>query len=347
MWRWPREPRRSPEHRPPPPGADDWFGDGSAFTSAEVLAAALSEMAATRAGNGEGQPSAASGGAPAGWAPPLGRGGGPRHAQESEETGRDGPARVRSMLDRGGAQPVYQPIVDLRAGRVTGMDALTRFSSGTPAEWFASAAAAGLSAEVETSAAAAALSGLGRLPGHVYLSLRFSASTLLHPATGALLARAPLGRVAIEIGPDPEGGGYDALASTLSPLRGGGLRVTLGTAAAGAMSLEQLLTLAPDGIKIDVSLMRDLGAARTDGALPHTLIAVARSVGATLVGHAIETAADLRAARQLGVDYGQGHLLARPAGPLIDEERIQRLLAPEGTGPGPAARPRRRRCARS
>ena len=345
MWRWPREPRRSSEHRPPPPGADDWFGDGSAFTSAEVLAAALSEMAAGRAANRDGHPSAGAGGAPAPWSPPVERGGGPRQAEE--ETGRDGLARVRSMLDRGGAQPVYQPIVDLRAGRVTGMDALTRFSSGTPGQWFASAAAAGLSAELETSAAAAALGGLGRLPGHVYLSLRFSASTLLHPGTGALLAQAPLGRVAIEIGPDPVEGGYDTLASALSPLRGGGLRVTLGTAAAGAMSLEQLLTLAPDGIKIDVSLMRGMGAAGPDGALSHTLIAVARSLGATLVGHAIETAADLRAARELGVDYGQGHLLARPAGPLIDEERIQRLLAPEGTGPGPPARPRRRRCARS
>ena len=53
-------------------------------------------------------------------------------------------ARIRAVIEHGGIRPVYQPIADLVRGRVTGVEALSRFESGMPLQWFEEAADVGL-----------------------------------------------------------------------------------------------------------------------------------------------------------------------------------------------------------
>jgi EAL domain-containing protein (putative c-di-GMP-specific phosphodiesterase class I) len=101
----------------------------------------------------------------------------------------------------------------------------------------------------------------------------------------------------------------------LAGLRAMGVRVAIDDAGAGFASLRHTLLLSPDIVKVDISLTRDIDADRGRRALASALISFAEEMGMTIVAEGIETEAELKALRELGVRYGQGYYLAEP-GPL-------------------------------
>jgi EAL domain-containing protein (putative c-di-GMP-specific phosphodiesterase class I) len=79
--------------------------------------------------------------------------------------------------------------------------------------------------------------------------------------------------------------------------------------------LRHTLRIAPDIVKLDMSLTRDIDGDRAKRALAAALVSFASEMGFALVAEGIETAAELATVRELGVGYGQGFFLAEP-GPL-------------------------------
>ena len=235
-------------------------------------------------------------------------------------------ARIQAVIELGGIHPVYQPIVDLSRGRVTGVEALARFATGMPLQWFEEAADVGLREELEASAVAVALAGLPALPVDAYLSLNLSPSTLLRRDVAHLLGAVPLERIVIEMTEHAPVGDYEALNRALQPLRKGGVRVAVDDAGAGFASLRHILLLVPDIIKLDISLTRGIDADRPRRALSCALVAFARETSTTIVAEGIETDAELRTLKEIGVTQGQGFLIARPMAPPIDERRILEIL---------------------
>jgi EAL domain-containing protein (putative c-di-GMP-specific phosphodiesterase class I)/ActR/RegA family two-component response regulator len=235
-------------------------------------------------------------------------------------------ARIRSVTERGDVHPVYQPIVDLAQGRVSGVEALSRFDSGTPQQWFDDADAVGLRAELETAAIRAALCGLPSLPPGAYLSLNISPATLQSRDIARLLDTVPLDRVVMEMTEHAAVSDYDALKRALRPLRQAGVRIAVDDAGAGFASLRHILLLAPEIIKLDISLTRGIDSDRPRRALSFALVAFARETQSTIVAEGVETGAELRVLRDLGVTHGQGFLLARPSALPVDERAIQRAL---------------------
>lgn len=235
-------------------------------------------------------------------------------------------ARVRAVIQQAGVRPVYQPIVDLAYGRVSGVEALSRFDAGTPQQWFDDAESVGLRADLETAAISAALSRLASLPASAYLSLNISPSTLQSRDIARLLDRVPLDRVVMEMTEHAPVSDYDALKRTLRPLRQAGVRIAVDDAGAGFASLRHIILLAPEIIKLDISLTRGIDHDRPRRALSFALVAFARETRSTIVAEGVETAAELQVLRDIGVTHGQGFLLARPTAPPIDETAILRSL---------------------
>jgi EAL domain-containing protein (putative c-di-GMP-specific phosphodiesterase class I) len=66
-------------------------------------------------------------------------------------------------------------------------------------------------------------------------------------------------------------------------------------------------------VKMDISLTRGIDRDPGLRALATALISFAGETSMTIVAEGIETAGELRALRELGVRYGQGFYLARPA----------------------------------
>lgn len=224
--------------------------------------------------------------------------------------------RIRESILGQGLAMVFQPIFDLRDRRVVGVEALARFRpppDQTPDRWFREAAGVGLGVELELTAIRHALAELDRLPGDVYLSLNLSHRTAMSTKLLPLLTGAPTDRLVIEITEHEAVDDYEALTAALRRLRAEGTRVAIDDAGAGFASLRHALRLDPHFLKLDISLTAGIDADRRRRALASALIHFAEEMDCTIVAEGIETAAELHTLTDLGVRYGQGFFLARPA----------------------------------
>lgn len=227
-------------------------------------------------------------------------------------------ARIDQVLAARELRMVYQPIVDLRTGVWSGAEALARFPGDPPQgpdRWFADAAAVDRQVDLELLAVRSAIDALGRLPEGAYLSLNVSPATAGDTALHAVLLDAEPSRIVLEITEHAPIDDYDGFRRAVEPLRAAGVRIAVDDAGAGFASLRHILLLAPDLIKLDISLTRGIDADRSRRALARALISFSIEIGATIVAEGIEEEAEREALRELGVDLGQGFLLGRP-GPL-------------------------------
>jgi EAL domain-containing protein (putative c-di-GMP-specific phosphodiesterase class I) len=224
--------------------------------------------------------------------------------------------RIHAVLDDPSLlRIVYQPIVDLVNNRLAGVEALARFGlepDRPPNAWFADAAAAGLTLELELAAIRAALRDLDRVPHATYLSLNMSPVTAVSPQFAELVEDHHPERVTLEITEHAPIEDYDELKEALHDLRTQGVRLAIDDAGAGFASLRHILQLDPDVIKLDMSLTHHIDRDRPKRALAAGLISFASEIGAAIVAEGIETQSELEALRGLGVAYGQGFFLARP-----------------------------------
>ena len=106
---------------------------------------------------------------------------------------------------------------------------------------------------------------------------------------------------------------YSVLTPVLAALRALGIRIAVDDASAGFASLRHALQLEPDSIKLDVSLTKGIDHDRKRRTLAAGMISFAAELGAEIVAEGIEEDAELATLRELGVTYGQGYLIGRPA----------------------------------
>jgi EAL domain-containing protein (putative c-di-GMP-specific phosphodiesterase class I) len=247
-----------------------------------------------------------------------------RTEQVDEARRRRWAERIRSILDGDdGLSVVFQPVVSLRSGVVVGLEALSRFRSQPvhgPDVWFAQAAALGIGVELELNAVTKAVARFPEIPGSLWLGINVSPETVLSSRLDALLDRVPVDRVVLEITEHAHIADYVELREALAALRSRGVRLAIDDAGAGYASLRHILQLAPDCIKLDISLTRDIHAARSQRAMAAALVAFAGETGASIIAEGIETAEELDTLRDLGVEFGQGYYLGRPA-PLSEDIR--------------------------
>ncbi len=225
--------------------------------------------------------------------------------------------------------PVFQPLVDLNSGRTIGYEALSRFNSEIkrgPDAWFNQAQACGRGLQLETAAIRAALSAPHRPPG-TYLSLNFSPSAI---ASTKILQVLPqdLSSVVIEITEHELAAEDGALEEGIERLRARGARIAVDDAGSGYAGLKQLMRVQPDVIKLDRALIEGINNDGAKTALVEFFVMFARRVGAGILTEGIETVDELRTLVNLGVNYGQGYLLGRPAEPWQPvSNEIARALA--------------------
>ncbi len=222
--------------------------------------------------------------------------------------------RVQTALVKG-VNVVFQPVYDLEAGDVFAYEALARFPVEPyrpPSDWFADAAEVGLGVELELAAIESALTQLDDLAPEVRLALNVSPLTALSPYFFNVLApRAH--RVIIEVTEHERVEDYDALNDALAPLRALGAWIAIDDVGAGFASLSHILRLAPDIVKLDLSLTRGIAADPARDALASSLVDFASGIDATIGAEGIETQSELDRLRVLKVRYGQGFHLGAPA----------------------------------
>jgi EAL domain-containing protein (putative c-di-GMP-specific phosphodiesterase class I) len=222
--------------------------------------------------------------------------------------------RIRGLCADGELETVFQPVFDLEGGECVAFEALTRFPAEPPrptAAWFARATQVGMGVELELAAVQAALSHLDELPSGVLLSINISPAVAITPEFAALVEPVAA-RLIIELTEHEPVEDYAPLEAALLRLRGSGARVAVDDVGAGFASLRHILRLAPDIVKLDLSLTREIETDPGRRALTRALVGFADGIGATITAEGIETEAELALLRRLGVDQGQGYYLGHP-----------------------------------
>lgn len=224
--------------------------------------------------------------------------------------------RVDEVLDGGRLTMVFQPVVELATGRVTAYEALARFTAEperTPDAWFAEAHGVGRGVALELAAVELALRRLGDLPPGCGLAINVGPETIAAGALAPVLEMVDASRVVVELTEHAAVGDYRRLLGALGDLRQAGVRLAVDDTGAGISSLAHILKLAPEIIKLDRALTTGIDEDPARRALAVSLMAFAGETGALIVAEGIETPAELHVLRAIGVRYGQGFHLGRPA----------------------------------
>jgi EAL domain-containing protein (putative c-di-GMP-specific phosphodiesterase class I)/putative methionine-R-sulfoxide reductase with GAF domain len=223
--------------------------------------------------------------------------------------------RIERTLTGDGFSIVLQPIFSLLTGRVVGCEALSRFEGcpqREPDYWFAEASSVGLGSAVELFAIERALSLLPDMPEPLRMGINAGPATFGSPELLALLSASTPSRIIVELTEHVGIEDYPRLRRASKALRRIGCRVALDDTGTGFASLSLLLEVAPELIKLDRAMTRDIDSDPVRRALARALVAFGKEVGAEVVAEGIETAAELDVLVDLGIGYGQGFHLARP-----------------------------------
>jgi EAL domain-containing protein (putative c-di-GMP-specific phosphodiesterase class I) len=159
----------------------------------------------------------------------------------------------------------------------------------------------------------AALAALPAMPDGAYLAVNVSPATLMDPSLVALLSSHACDRVIVELTEHARVEDYDDIGVAVQRLRELGVRLAIDDAGAGFSSFQHILQLRPELIKLDRSLTRAVDTDPVRYALASALVTFASSLGASVCAEGIETEQELVALQQLGILYGQGYFLGRPA----------------------------------
>lgn len=110
--------------------------------------------------------------------------------------------------------------------------------------------------------------------------------------------------------------------SLLARLRGTGVKVWLDDFGTGFSGLSHLRRVPVDGVKIDRSFISDMLRDPDDLALTTAIIAMAHSLGITVVAEGVEKEGQFALLRERGCDLAQGYWLGRP----VDAQGFAALL---------------------
>ena len=251
---------------------------------------------------------------------------------EAQEQAHNLIGKVQSVLNGGAISLVYQPVFDLTKAQVIGFESLARFTTQpmrAPDAWFADAAIVGLDVALEMKVIEQALASFESLPEGVYVGFNVSPNIVVNGRLGQAFEGVPLDRIVLEINEHLTIREYDEIKKTLRPLRAQGLRISVDDTGAGLSSFRHILTLKPDIVKIPMSLTRNIDTDAARRALCAALIQFADENGSQVIAEGVETAAELKALKALGVTRAQGYFLGRPA-LLANAATLCRRSAPSG-----------------
>jgi EAL domain-containing protein (putative c-di-GMP-specific phosphodiesterase class I) len=231
----------------------------------------------------------------------------------SPPRGPDGIPSVRDLIVTRQLRVAFQPIVDLQLRRVLAHEALVRTRSPafrTPREMFVAAVRSGCCGELGRAIREATLETAPDQPLflnvhpeelHEGWLLDFDDPIYRHPA-----------EVYLEITEAAPLSHFRQCREVLQEIRERGIRLVIDDLGAGYSNLRYIADLHPALVKLDRALITGLGQNRRMQRLVSSIVALCENLGAEVVAEGVETVDELLAARDAGVRYVQGFLLARP-----------------------------------
>ncbi len=223
------------------------------------------------------------------------------------------------LLSGRGFRALSHPIHRLSDEAVIGYEMLTRGPKGPfeiPEVLFKTSLEHGILTQVDLHCMKRCITAAKTMDPSLSFHVNLYPSTILSTPPETLLKLFPRNtdkwKFCVEIVEDEHISDMDRLREQLAKLRKAGVQLAIDDVGFGASTLESLIVLEPDILKIDRRYVSKVaGDSRRERYLLR-LIKVARALGAELVAEGIETRTDLELMMEVGVEYGQGFLWGPP-----------------------------------
>ncbi len=234
---------------------------------------------------------------------------------------------LRGAFERGEMGLMYQPIYNLMDDRIVGAEALMRWQHPRlgmvpPSTFIEVAEQSGLIEMLGRHALVLACNDAAMWPStdktQPFVSVNVSSKQLrggeLVDVVETVLASSGLKphQLHLELTETAILSDENQASVLLSRLRATGVKVWLDDFGTGFSGLSHLRRVPVDGVKIDRSFVTDLLRDPDDLALTTSIIAMAHSLGITVVAEGIESEGQYAVLRERGCDQGQGFWLGRP-----------------------------------
>ncbi|MCK5889826.1 MAG: bifunctional diguanylate cyclase/phosphodiesterase [Methylococcales bacterium] len=243
---------------------------------------------------------------------------------------------IRKALVEGRFFLMYQPIVDLKTGRVSHYEALVRMKGLdnediSPMEFIPVAERIGLIQRIDFWVIEKGIDFLASLPpsqSKVSLSINLSSEvfqdgSLLPVIKDKLdLGWIDAGRITFEI---TERNIVERLEKTqelVEQIKALGCKFALDDFGTGFCSFNYLRFLPVDYLKIDGQFIRNITHDETDRILVKSMVDIAKKMGKKTIAEYVETPEILAKLREMGVDFGQGYLFGKPKNKVLPKAII-------------------------
>lgn len=233
--------------------------------------------------------------------------------------------RIDDVIADRDFQLLLQPIVALSDNAVMGAEALCRFRPApyrSPDTWFAEARQVGLHLDLEWAVIAKITALLPDLPRALNLSINVSPDMLAAGDLPDLIDGPFSDRIIFELTDHDQTGNLPALQTQMRRLRRLGVQIAVDDLTPGYASLNTVLQIKPDIVKLDREIVRGINLDPANRALAAAVVHFADDIGAQVIAEGIERQEEATTLRDLGVMHGQGFLLGRPGGLTALEARI-------------------------
>ena len=249
---------------------------------------------------------------------------------------------LREALAQNQFELHYQPKVDLRTNRISGLEALIRWKQPgrgyiSPMQFIPVAEETGLIGkigewvigEVCRQIAEWDAQSVPPLPIAINLSPRQLIEGRITETISRILTDTgtPAARIVLEVTETVMMQEIKKSAAILEELRHLGLQIAVDDFGTGYSSLAYLKRLPINSIKIDRSFVRDVTIDTDDAAITRTIIVMGHNLGLKVIAEGVETKEQMAFLRESECDEVQGFLIATPQPPQEIVKHILRLSA--------------------
>lgn len=242
----------------------------------------------------------------------------------------------------------FQPIVDMKSREVHHYEVLARFQDGRPAfETIRFAEAIGMVEQFDLAVLRRSMAILDER--HAEPTLRLAVNMSGRSIQNDIFVKVLLGlldrgkilskRLSLEITESAEIADLEKIDRVLQEIRGRGFPVCIDDFGSGSASIRYLSGLSVDFLKIDGSYVQRITHSRRDYALLKSLAQLCRDLDIGTIAEMVETEAQDKSLREIGIPLGQGWLYGKP-GPLAPPIAVPGAVPARQAPPARAVRRR-------
>lgn len=231
-------------------------------------------------------------------------------------------SELRSAINQGDIQTVFQPISNLQTNKIAGFEALSRWTHPnrgfiSPVEFIALAEETELIIEVGDLVFTRAIDLLSQLPDHVFININVSSKQLdddqfLNRVVAKIKANniSPQ-RLKLEI-TETMVVDFELAKKWLDKCRKIGFPVCADDFGTGHSGMEQLVELNFDVLKVDQVFIRNMFKNERYTIILESIASIAKKLDTKLVAEGIESDEEYEVLKRLEFDFGQGYYFGKP-----------------------------------